>query len=196
MTDRSQPAPLGSFALVSYIPDPLGSFLHELRSSLPGVEYPEPHITILPPRPLTVPVEHASALVRAILESFSSFDVELQRVRCFLATHVFYIDLGDGDAAVRQLHNALSSKELAFPEEFEFRPHLTLSGSIPEEDLESATKKAEAGWESAVCSRRFSLREIVFLWSPAETSGEWQRLSVHVLRGSAKAASATPRSRI
>ena len=196
MTDRSQPAALGSFALVSYIPNPLGSFLHRLRSSLPGVKYPEPHITILPPRPLTVPVEAASALVRATLERFSSFDVELRNVRSFAVSQILYIELGEGDAAVRQLHKALSSKELAYPEEFEFRPHLTVSGFIPVEDLQSATQQAETGWEGAPCSRRFTLREIVLLWSPAGTPGEWQRVWVHVLRDSAKAASATPRTRI
>ena len=196
MTDRSQPASLGLFALVSYIPDPLGSFLNELRTALPGVEYPEPHITILPPRPLTVPVEEASILARTALDAFSSFDIELSSVRWFPSPQILYIDLVEGDDTVRHLHDALNSNELRHPEEFDFNPHLTLSGFIPVEELREAMHQAEANWKAAPCSRKFSVREIVFLWSPAGTPGIWHRLWIHTLRQGAKAASATPQRRV
>ncbi len=195
-TDRSQPAPFGFFALVSYIPDPLGSFLSNLRTALPGVEFPEPHITILPPRPLKISVDEASSLVHATLEAFNSFNIELSTVSWFPSTHILYIALGEGDAAVRNLHEALNSKGLGHREEFEFSPHLTLSGFIPTEELARVTNQAERGWNAAPYPRSFSLRDIVFLWSPADTPGKWQRLWVHTLRDGAKAASASPRNRV
>ncbi len=45
---------LNVFALVIYIPDPLGRFLDDLRTALvPGCN-PHAHVSVLPPRPLAV----------------------------------------------------------------------------------------------------------------------------------------------
>ena len=45
---------LNVFALVIYIPDPLGRFLDDLRTELvPGCN-PHAHVSVLPPRPLAV----------------------------------------------------------------------------------------------------------------------------------------------
>ena len=43
---------LSQFALVAYIPDPLGRFLDDLRVELTPDCKPRAHVTILPPRPL------------------------------------------------------------------------------------------------------------------------------------------------
>ena len=43
---------VGHFALVAYIPDPLASFLDNLRLELTPACKPHAHVTILPPRPL------------------------------------------------------------------------------------------------------------------------------------------------
>ena len=51
----SDVAEWGSFALVAYIPEPLGAFLQSMRHDLPGQENPQAHITVLPPRPLKAP---------------------------------------------------------------------------------------------------------------------------------------------
>ena len=180
------------FALVSYVPDPLGSFLDALRQSFPGEKYPQAHITILPPRPLRVATESASRQALAVLRNFSAFDVELTSVQRFPDTDVLYLDVSEGDRLLHQLHAALNSGVLADQERFEFRPHLTLGGPIPSEALPAEHKRAESAWESWDAPRRFTLNEVAALWgTPSGNSAEWQRLwTFNLPAGSARQAAA------
>lgn len=167
----------GSVALVSYIPDPLGAFLQSLRRLLPGDQDPQPHVTILPPRPLRTAVELASQEAQGILQQFPSFEVELIRVRHFPETNMLYLDIGRGDLLLRGLHRALNTGNLAYAEQFEFLPHLTLGGPVPAPSLNAVRQEVESRWKAANCPARFSLTEIVCLWSSPGTSwGKWQRL--------------------
>jgi 2'-5' RNA ligase len=191
MNKISDSAPFGSAAVVSYIPDPLGSYLNWLRGSLPGEHNPQAHLTILPPRRLAVPVERASEQARQTLERFSTFSVELASVRVFPGTNVLYVELGEGDSLVRRLHAALNSGDLAAIEQFEFLPHLTISGPIAAEELPRMRRQAENAWHALMCPRRFTLSEIVFLWlKPGSSNGDWIRVWSHKLKH-ASAASAT-----
>lgn len=180
MTEASQQ---GQFALVSYIPEPLGSFLYELRGTLPGGSNPQAHITILPPRPLRVPVETASERTLEVLARFPVFEIELSTVQRFPQTNVLYLDIAEGNEVVHELHDALNTDELACEEEFEFRPHLTLGGPVPEPELEAFHDQAEVAWLATGHSRRFTVDEIVFLWlNPANPEGGWRRLWSYDLR--------------
>jgi hypothetical protein len=198
MTDITVASEWGFFALVSYLRDPLRSFFYELRQALPGEENPQPHITILPPRPLMLPVEAASRRAREILLNFPAFEVELSQVRCFPETNVLYFDVGDGCDALHALHTALNSGDLSHTEEFAFRPHLTLSGPVPPSALHAVQQQAETAWHSSGCSNRFLLSEVVCLWvRPEENHCEWQPLwsqslpGPEVLRTVASASTAT-----
>ncbi|MBV9405692.1 MAG: 2'-5' RNA ligase family protein [Acidobacteriaceae bacterium] len=172
----------GSFALVSYIPDPLGSFLHGLRQLLPGEDNSQPHITILPPRPLKLPVDGASHVALKVLAEFPAFDVELSKVRHFPGTNVLFLDVGRGSGQLYELHRTLSAGDLHHTEMFDFRPHLTLGGPVAPADLTLLRKKAEAAWRAAKCPNRFALDEVVGLWlSPDGPQGEWRRLWSHKL---------------
>lgn len=186
----------GDCALVSYIPEPLGSFFDELRRALPGETNPQAHITILPPRPLRSPVEIASEQALKVLADFPPFEVEFSAVGSFPHTNFLYLDVGDGNSLIRALHDALNAGDLLHAEEFDFRPHLTLGGPIPEANLISTQDQAEIAWHSASHPRRFTLDEIVFLWLSRDSlEGEWQRLWSYNLRtrstARGKAASAT-----
>jgi 2'-5' RNA ligase len=165
----------GSFALVSYVPEPLGPFLDQLRLSLPGAEFPQAHITLLPPRPLAVTIQAASRHAQSVLNRFSAFDVELSAVRKFPETNVLYLDLTEGGETVRDLHEALNSGDLHYQEPFEFHPHLTLCGPVP--DLGAAQQEAEIAWRSFLVPRRFAVQEIVGLWASSNGIGlSWQRI--------------------
>lgn len=167
----------GQFALVSYIPEPLGSFFYDLRGSLPGESNPQAHVTILPPRPLRVPVDSASEQALRILANFRAFEIELSSVRRFPETNFLYLDIGDGNSLVHDLHDALNTGDLACAEEFEFRPHLTLGGPIAEPDVHALQDQAKIAWCATDHSKRFMLDEIVFLWlNPANRQGGWHRL--------------------
>ena len=183
--------PWGCFALVSYIPEPLGSFLQGLREILPNNDSSEAHITLLPPRALKLPVETVSKQARTILSQFPPFDVELSKVRRFAETNFLYLDLGEGDALIHDLHDALNKGDLADSEEFEFRPHLTLGGPVSAGALDAAQQRAEITWDGEHCAPRFTIQEVVCLWlSPDSPQGEWRRLWSHKLSPNAARSSA------
>jgi 2'-5' RNA ligase len=188
----------GCFALVSYIPDPLGSFLQGLREILPNTDSSEAHITLLPPRRLKLPVEIASKQARTILRRFPPFDVELSKVRRFPETKFLYLDLSEGNSVIHDLHDALNKGDLFDAEEFEFRPHLTLGGPVSPGVLDSAQQQAEITWNAEHCAPRFTIEEVVCLWSsPDSAQGEWHRLWSQKLSRAAQtsAAAATVTSR-
>jgi 2'-5' RNA ligase len=180
------PEQWGSLALVSYIPDPLGSFLHSLRRLLPGDENPQAHITILPPRPLKLPIASASLGARKVLDGFSRFDVELSSVRCFPGTSYLYLDIVEGNRTLHAMHEALNSGELSHIEKFEYRPHLTIGGPVSEDSLEPVLAEAENAWRASGCSPRLVVDEIVCLWLlPGGSSSDWKRVWSHWLGGHA-----------
>ena len=172
----------GLYALVSYLPLPLGSFLDELRQSLPGSHFAPAHITILPPRPLEVTVNAASECARTVLQGFTAFDVELTEVRRFPETGMLFLDLADGNRSVHNLHDALNTGVLAFAEEFEFRPHLTLGGPIPPASMPTFQAQAEGAWNSWQSPKRFRLNNIVGLSGTPGVEGlSWRRVWTHQL---------------
>jgi 2'-5' RNA ligase len=185
---------MGLIALVSYVPEPLGSFFYNLRGTLPGDSNPQAHVTILPPRPLRVGVDAASEQALEVLSRFPAFEVELSNIGRFAETNFLYVDIGDGADTFHELHDALNQGDLAHAEEFEFRPHLTLGGPVPEAKMDSTQDRAEVAWLKADHPRRFTVDEIVLLWlSGDDSSSEWQRLWSYSLRtkGTAMSKAAT-----
>lgn len=172
----------GTFALVTYIPDPLGSFLHDLRYSLPGEDTPRPHVTILPPRPLKLPVDEASQQVQKILSNFSSFEVELSHVRSFPETKVLYLDVDKGASVLHGLHALLNAGDLGYEEPFVFRPHLTLTGPMLDADQNQFRRKAETAWKAVPFARGFTVDEVIALWIPPHgIPGQWERVRSYSL---------------
>ena len=164
-----------SFALVSYIPDPLASFIYQMRRSLSEGPCPQPHVTLLPPRPLRIPAEAACRTAQNILQSYRSFEVELSRIRPFVNTNTLYLDIADGAPQLHALHDSLNSGDLFHPEEFAFRPHLTVAGLVDPRQLPALLQQAEASWRAHFCSPRFMLSEIVCLLQETDTDN-WRRL--------------------
>ncbi len=179
----------GFFALVSYVPGPLGPYLDRLRQTFSSEAHPQAHITILPPRPLRVPVSIAADYARGVLRNSVAFDVELSAVRRFPETNVLYLDLTDGNAQVYRLHADLNTADLADTEQFEFRPHLTIAGPVPEGAVDTVQNRAIDAWESFDQPKRFHLDEIVALWAePHGDSARWKRLCAFSLQRAASCA--------
>lgn len=188
----------GSFTLVSYVPGPLGHFLNDLRKSLPGTDFPQPHITILPPRTLRAPLEVATQQATTVLEGFTAFEVELSSVSRFTETEVIYLTISRGNSRLRELHAALNLSSLHATERFEFLPHITLGGPIPDSEMNSAEAGAMSAWADSDLHRSFLIREIVALWSPGPCDGraDWEQIWCYRLPMAQPAAvtSATRRS--
>ena len=180
---KIETSPFGAFALVSYVPAPLGPFLDELRKSLPGTVYPQSHITLVPPRPLRVPLEAVSEFALEVLSRFPPFDVILGDVHHFPETNVLYLDLAVGQREVHLLHDALNEGLLAHREPFEFRPHLTIGGPVPEPDVSTLHREASEAWTARNGGKRFQVTEAVALWwDPECGDAEWKRLWTKRLR--------------
>src|ERR1039458_8357034 len=100
---------LNVFALVIYIPAPLGRFLDDLRRQLvPGCN-PHAHVSVLPPRPLAVDWQVAGEQVRACAAGWAQFDIGLERLRIFPVTNVIYLELGQGAEEMFRIHEAMNS---------------------------------------------------------------------------------------
>lgn len=165
----------GRFALVCYVPEPLGSAIDKLAGDLSGANRPQAHITILPPRPLHQPLADISNTVRSMLEQLPVFDVGLSEVCRFDGTNVLYLNLAEGDEIVHRVHDILNTGILAHEEPFEFHPHLTLTDPLSEAHVDDVQRRAEALWKSFSVTR-FHVSEIVFLWAaPGDPKGHWQR---------------------
>jgi len=170
----------GSFALVTYLPDPLGIFLTKLRHLLPGETRPDAHITFLPPRPLTLELETAAGEVRRILSDVQPFEIELGSVQVFPETGMLYLSVEAGRQQLLHLHDSLNCGKLFSPEHFEYIPHLTLGGPIASGETDTIVGRAQWAWENAGIPPRFLVKEMVLLWQPGDCSeNDWTRISAH-----------------
>jgi 2'-5' RNA ligase len=193
-TKLSESPEWGSFALVTYIPEPLGSFLRSLRHALPGTEKPQAHITLLPPRPLQAAVDLVSREAQILLSRFQPFSVQLSAVKMFPETNILYLEIADGNDALHELHDALNTGLLAHEENFDFLPHLTISGSVPTRDVAKTRAEAKRGWEKHKGVATFEVTEVVALWQPLYTSpDDWNRVWSQKLGDSGNSARAGSR---
>lgn len=181
----------GSFALVSYIPEPLGSFLRSLRRELPGDENPQAHITLLPPRPLRASVDLVSREAQTVLSGFHPFTVQLSEVKVFPETNILYLDISEGNKMLHKMHEALNTGVLEHDESFDFLPHLTMSGPVPPHDIARFRAQAKQAWRKYKGATTFAVNEVVALWQPLYTSpDDWNRVWTQRLGDSGNSASA------
>ena len=168
----------GSFALVTYLPDPLSSFLTELRHVLPGDNRAEAHVTFLPPRPLTVSIDTALSEIARKLSRVKPFELELGQVSLFPETNILYLSVQTGHEILRTLHTSLNHGSLFAEENFDFVPHLTLGGPLASHEVTPVFEKAANLWSTASFSRRFEVSEAVLLWQAGGCSERsWSRVS-------------------
>jgi hypothetical protein len=154
---------LNVFALVSYIPGPLGQFLDDLRRHLvPGCN-PHAHVSLLPPRPLAVDWPVASDQVRSILMDWTPFEVELTGIDVFPVTNVIYIDVGRGATALRQVHREMNTGPLEFQEPFAYHPHITLAQELPPEKVLETNQLAHRLWREYDGTRSFTAGHATFV---------------------------------
>jgi 2'-5' RNA ligase len=116
-----------SYALVSYLPEPLSSFLDDLsRQLVPGCR-PRAHITLLPPRHLSGTVEEAKECLDEIICDLEPFDLEITTIKTFDVTCVIYADIGHGRERLLEIYRQLNQQSLYYKEQFSYHPHVTLA---------------------------------------------------------------------
>jgi 2'-5' RNA ligase len=137
-----------SYAVVSYIPGRLGSFIDDLRRRFdPQVGAWLAHVTILPPRPLEAPLDGALEMLRQQCASFDPFDVNIQEVRTFWpVSGVVYLGLSSGAELLCDLHNTLNAGPLEFAEPHDYVPHITIAQELGEWDKDLVMAEVEGEW--------------------------------------------------
>jgi 2'-5' RNA ligase len=159
---------INQFALVSYIPNPLGRFLDLLRLRLAPECRPHAHVTILPPRPLLSPVECAESELRATTSHFHSFEVQLGNVEIFEKTDVIYIQVLRGEKEIREMHQQLNFGVAHFEEPHLFHPHITLAQNLPQERVQETLKLARQLWSEWNGMVSFPVEELSFVQNTLE----------------------------
>jgi len=154
---------LNVFALVIYIPGPLGCFLDDLRRELVPHYNPHAHVSVLPPRPLGVDWRAASDEVRALVEAWPPFEIELSELQVFPVTDVIYLEVDAGASDLQRMHGAMNAGSLAFQEPFSYHPHITLAQEVSHEDLPAMHDLARRRWTEYPGSRSFRAEHAVFV---------------------------------
>jgi 2'-5' RNA ligase len=163
------PVPAGDlpnvFALVIYIPNPLGEFLDDLRRELVPHYNPRAHVSVLPPRPLMVENDWESARdqARSLAELWAPFKLEATEIRVFPVTDVIYLEVGAGGSELRRMHAAMDSERLAWQEPFPYHPHITLAQEVSHDSVREMREVAAARWKEFVGERWFVAHRVTFV---------------------------------
>ena len=167
---------LNVYALVIYIPDPLGRFLDDLRRELAPACNPHAHVSVLPPRPLAVDWQVAGEQVRRLTETQPPFAVGLAEVRIFPVTNVTYIEVGEGVSELHHMHDAINRGALAFEEPFAYYPHITLAQQIETDQLQAVHELAIRRWKEFTGPKAFRAERTAFVQNT--TGNCWLDLAV------------------
>jgi 2'-5' RNA ligase len=160
---------LNQFALVSYIPDPLGAFLDRLRLDLTPHCNPHAHVTVLPPRPIANDCD--LKILTATLEREGRlalpFEVVLGDIQIFPVTNVIYLGLARGERELHALHENLNAGQLEYDGPFPYHPHITVAQELTQEQAEELAKIARARWQAWEGARRFTVECLSFVQNVA-----------------------------
>lgn len=155
--------PVNQFALVIYIPDPLGRLLDDLRRELAPNCIPHAHVSVLPPRPISTPWQVVCEEARARVEEFDPFKIEAGDVNVFEKSEVVYLEVTRGGDELRRMHAALSQGSLKFEEPYEYHPHITLAQELPHEDVPAVIDMAGRRWREYSGPRWFLAEKVTFV---------------------------------
>lgn len=171
---------IDSFALISYMPEPLAGFLDSLRRELVPTCQARSHVTVLPPRPLAAGIpETAWRELNERLDEFPPFRVELTSIDVFPGTQVIYLSIGAGYRELEQMHVAFNRGPLKFAEPYEYHPHVTLAQELSPKQLDSAAALARRRWREFSSSRSFMVDRLTFVQNTVEN--RWSDLAGRVL---------------
>jgi 2'-5' RNA ligase len=160
---------LGQFALVSYIPNPLASFLDRLRLDLTPNCNPRAHVTVLPPRPVANECDLKDLSKRLSQEGRLAPPVEvvLGDIAVFPGTNVIYVGLARGEGELHALHENLNAGQLEYDGPFPYHPHITIAQDFPPERLEEFVRIARERWAAYDGPRRFTVECLSFVQNVA-----------------------------
>jgi 2'-5' RNA ligase len=172
---------INSFALVTYIPNPLAQFLDSLRSELePAHPAPRAHVTVLPPRPIADSEDAARLQLRVQLAECAALEIVAGDVEVFPGSNVVYIAVARGFSALQQMYTTLNHGAVEFHEAYPFHPHITLVQHLGEASALDAAEFVRKRWAQYDGPRSFTAGSFVFVQATA--AGRWidlERYELH-----------------
>jgi 2'-5' RNA ligase len=156
-------ARINSFALVAYIPPPMGDFLDGLRRELErDAPLSRSHVTVLPPRPVSDLASARDRLAQAVA-AIPAFEIEAGEVTLFETTSVVYLAVLAGRDQLIRAHALLNTGALGQVEAFDYCPHITVAQNLPPERVRPAIEHARRRWAAYPGPRRFPLESLTFV---------------------------------
>ena len=136
------------YALVAYLPGPLGDFVEGLRHHFdPSLGDWLAHVTILPPRPLATPLEKSLETIRKRCAMVEPFEAVIEGVSTFWpVSGVVYLSLSRGFERLVQLHDTLNCDGLAHQEVHLYVPHVTIAQDLDEARTQAVLADVAGEW--------------------------------------------------
>jgi 2'-5' RNA ligase len=181
--------PSPRYALVTYVRNPVGEFVENLRRELhPATAHMAAHLTILPPRELTSTEAAALEFLEEVCARIVPFNVELGDVATFLpTTPTVFIEVKQAASRMREVHDQLCGPGLNCPEDWPYTPHLTILKAEKDEEARAACAVARERWAEFPGKRQVRVEELMFV---REEAGSWRDVaSVPLGRGQLSAKS-------
>jgi 2'-5' RNA ligase len=151
------------FAIVAYLPEPLGGFVDAVRHELsPGCRL-RAHITILPPRQLACDPEVASGEIQKVLGQARSFRISVGDVKVFPVSEVIHVAIDAGLEQLAELHAQLNQGFCKAPELWRYQPHVTLAQDLEPAAVPSAFNLAVRRWREYSGPRSFTIDHLTFV---------------------------------
>ncbi|HZQ21046.1 MAG TPA: 2'-5' RNA ligase family protein [Terriglobales bacterium] len=158
------------YALVAYVKNPIGEFVESLRKELhPELPHLAAHVTLLPPRHLQGTEAAAVESMEELCKDVEPFEVSLGEVETFIpVTPTVFIRVAHAAYRMRELHDRLNIKALAYQEEWPYMPHLTIVKMGAEDQAQYAYRVARTRWAEFDESRCIEVRDLTFVREQAQ----------------------------
>lgn len=178
--EPEDPRGINLYALVKYLPDPLGAFLTALRTELVPSCHLRSHLTVLPPRQVQSR-DGAWQRLRDLTPTQRALHVVLGEIEIFPVTSVIYLSIASGFDELVCLHRHLAQESLAFDEPFVYHPHVTIAQGLDPEAAIAAAAVARRRWREYTGPRSFNLDVMTFVQST--DAADWLDLGEFGLDG-------------
>jgi 2'-5' RNA ligase len=163
---------ISRYALVTYIRNPVGEFVEQLRAELhPPTAHMAAHLSILPPRELKGTEAAALEFLEEACSHVVPFVVDLGDVATFLPrTPTVFIEVKQAAKHMRDLHDQLCGRGLSCEESWPYTPHLTILKAESDEQARAAFVIAQERWAQFPGKRQVQVEELMFV---CERDGSW-----------------------
>jgi len=169
--------PSSRYALVTYVRNPVGEFVAQLRQELhPTIAHMPAHLTILPPRELVGTEASALEFLEEACSRVVPFSVELGDVETFLpTTPTIFIQVKRAAYRMRELQDQHCGKGLHCDEYCPYIPHLTILKTETDEQASTALAVARERWAQFPGKREVDVEELMFV---RENGSRWQDVAL------------------